>query len=228
MLFLIVFTKTTITKKTMLTKLKILTFIIFTLLFFSCETTDLEKIKALSNKEELPDVIIENLQAIYSLNGNTQVKLLTPKAFKYTSETKQYTLFPDGLNLMFYDNNFNLHSSLTANYGIYYDKKRFAKASGNVILTNVNGSVLKTEELFIDENEEKIYSVVPVNIKDKDGFEITGEKGFVSNLDFTVYRFTDVSGEKIFQENEDNDFFSDKEEKPKNENKPNKLKKQIK
>ncbi|NPA44041.1 MAG: LPS export ABC transporter periplasmic protein LptC [Chlorobi bacterium] len=188
-------------------------FIIATVLLFSCETTDLEKIKALTNKEELPDVIIENLEAVYSLNGNTKVKLLTPKAYKYTSETKQYSLFPDGINLMFYDKNFNLHSSLTADYGIYYEKKKFAKAKGNVILTNVNGSVLKTEELLIDENEEKIYSVVPVNIKDKDGFEITGEGGFESNLDFTVYRFTDVSGVKIIKENESNNFFIDNNKK---------------
>jgi len=158
--------------------------LVISFLVSACETTDLEKIKALANKEELPDVIIENLQAIYSLNGNTQVKLVTPKAYKFNSETKQYTLFPDGLNLMFYDNNFNLHSSLTSNYGIYYEKKRFAKASGNVILTNVNGSVLKT--------------------------------------DFTVYRFTDVSGEKIIQEDENNDFFSDNDKENKKE-----VKKQV-
>lgn len=213
-------------------KIQIILFVISLTLLFSCESADLEKIKALSNKEELPDVIVENLKAIYSLNGNTQVKLLTPKAFKYTSETKQYTLFPDGLNLMFYDNNYNLHSSLTANYGIYYEKKRFAKATDNVILTNVNGSVLRTEELFIDENEEKIYSVVPVNIKDKDGFEITGEEGFESNLDFTVYRFTDVSGEKIIKDDENNDFFIDDKDntqtKSKNSNSKPKLKKKNK
>jgi len=189
---------------------------------FSCKT-DLEKIRALSNKEELPDVIVENLNAVYSLNGNTQVNLVTPKAYKYTSETKQYTQFPDGLNLKFYDNNLNLHTSLVANYGIYYEKKRFARATGNVILTNINGSVLKTEELFIDENEEKIYSVVPVNIKDKDGFEITGDGGFESNLEFTIYRFTDVSGVKIIEDNEDNDFFSNsKDDKIETKEKPKK------
>jgi len=188
------------------TKLITLTILLSSILF-SCKT-DLEKIRALSNKEELPDVIVENLNAKYSIKGNTQVNLITPKAFKYTSETKQYTLFPEGLNLKFYDSNLNIHTSLDANYGIYYEKKRFAKATGNVILTNINGSVLKTEELFIDEIEKKIYSVVPVNIKDKDGFEITGDGGFESNLEFTVYRFKDVSGVKIIEEDEDNDFFT--------------------
>ena len=112
---------------------------------------------------------------------------------------------------MFFDKSKRLHSGLVADYGVYYDTENFAKAKGNVILTNVNGSVLRTEELFLDEKEEKIYSVKSVNIKDKDGFEITGKGGFESNLDFTVYRFTDVTG-KIIKEDEE-DFFGGGEEK---------------
>ncbi len=186
------------------TKKKIL-IILLLVSIFSCKT-DLEKIRALSNKEELPDVIVENLNTNYSINGSTQVILSTPKAYKYTSDTKQYTLFPDGINLRFYDKDMNMHSSLVSDYAIYYEKKKFAKASGNVVITNLNGSVLKTEEIFLDEKEEKIYSVVPVNIKDKDGFEITGEGGFESNLDFTVYRFTDVSGVKIIKDEENKEL----------------------
>lgn len=191
---------------------KILIFTFLTSILFSCEA-DFEKIKALSHKEDLPDVIVEDLNATYSINGHTQVNLQTPKAYKYTSKKEPETVFPNGLNLKFYDSNYKMHSSLVADYGIYFDKKGFAKAKGNVVLINVNGSVLKTEELFIDEKTEKIYSKVPVNIKDKDGFEITGDGGFESNLDFTVYRFRDVSGEKIFQDDEENGFFSNEKEK---------------
>ena len=193
-------------------RIKLIATLLILVSLFSCEA-DFEKIKALSNKEDLPDVIVENLNANYSINGRTQVNLITPKAYKYTSAKEPETIFPEGLNLKFYDKSNKIHSSLVADYGIYYDKKGFAKAKGNVILTNVNGSILKTEELFIDEKEEKIYSKVPVNIKDKDGFEITGKDGFESNLDFTVYSFTDVSGIKIIKDDEDNGFFSDKDEK---------------
>lgn len=187
----------------------IITFL--SILHFSCRT-DLDEIRALTHEEELPDVIVENLISLYSINGNTQVKLSTPKAYRYTSETKQYSLFPSGVTLLFFDNKMNLHSSLIADYAIFYEKKNFAKAQDNVILTNVDGSILRTEELYLDEKEEKIYSVVPVKIEDKDGFEITGKGGFESNLDFTVYKFTDVSGVKIIND-DDGDIFSEDDNK---------------
>jgi lipopolysaccharide assembly outer membrane protein LptD (OstA) len=129
--------------------------------------------------------------------------------YRYTTK-KQYSLFPEGLNVKFFDRAGRLHSSLVADYAVYMDDKGFGKATGNVILTNINGSVLQTEELFIDEPNEKIYAVKSVNITDKDGFEITGKGGFESNLDFTVYRFKDVSGEKILKEGDN--FFPENEE----------------
>lgn len=176
-----------------------LLFILFIL--FSCKN-DLEEIKALTNQKELPDVTVQNLRSQYSINGHTEIVLSTPLAFRYTNPKKDYSVFPKGITLTFYDKHMNIHSSLRADYGIYYEKKNFAKAKGNVILTNVKGSILKTEELFLNEETEKIYSVKPVNIVDKSGFEITGEGGFESNLDFTVYRFTNVTGKIIKDDDE--------------------------
>ncbi len=182
------------------------------LILVSCKN-DLEEIKALTNQKELPDVTVENLRSQYSINGHTQIILSTPVAYRYTNPKKEYSVFPKGISLTFYDKHMNIHSSLRADYGIYYEKKNFAKARGNVILTNVKGSILKTEELFLDEKEEKIYSIKPVNIVDKSGFEITGEGGFESNLDFTVYRFTDVYGKII---KDDDDGFINNDDKQKN------------
>ncbi len=186
-------------------------------IFLSCKN-DLNEIKALTNQEKLPDITVKNLRSQYSVNGHTQIVLSTPLALRYTNPQKDYSVFPKGITLTFFDKNMNIHSSLRADYGIYYEKKNFAKASGNVVLTNVKGSILKTEELFLDEKKEKIYSVKPVNIVDKSGFEITGEGGFESNLDFTVYRFTDVTGKII---KEDDEGFINNEDNQKN--KPRKL-----
>ena len=186
-------------------------FLLLILTTFSCKN-DLDEIRALENKEELPDITVIDLHTEYSINAKTQAKLITPLAYKYTSKDNEHTLFPEGINLMFYDKNKKLRSSLTADYSVYYENKGFAKAKGNVVLTNINESVLKTEELFIDEKEEKIYSVKSVNITDKDGFEITGKGGFESNLDFTVYKFTDVTGIKII-EDDDELLTGDKTEK---------------
>lgn len=201
-------------------------FLFVLLILFSCKN-NLEEIKALTNQKKLPDVTVYNLKSQYSITGRTQIVLSTPLALRYTNPQKEYSVFPKGITLTFYDKHMNIHSSLRADYGIYYEKKNFAKASGNVILTNVKGSILRTEELFLDEKKEKIYSVKPVNIVDKSGFEITGEGGFESNLDFTVYRFTDVTG-KIIKDDKEDFMGNDENEKTQNKNSKNKKDKILK
>ncbi len=177
-------------------------------MLLSC-SNDLDQIKALENTEEIPDVTVKNLLTYYSVNARTQVELKAPLVYRFTTK-KQYSLFPEGISIKFFDKTGRLHSSLVADYAVYMEDKGFGKATGNVIITNINGSILKTEELFIDEENEKIYSVKSVTINDKDGFQINGKDGFESNLDFTVYRFKDVSGEKILKEGDN--FFPEAEE----------------
>jgi len=183
-------------------KFTYLFFILLLILVNSCKN-DLDEIRAFSNEEDLPNITVENLNSEYSVNGKIQIKLVTPLAYRYTNIKDEYSLFPNGITLNFYNTESKVHSSLRADYGIYFESKGFAKAKGNVILTNMNGSILKTEELYIEEKTEKIYTDKVVNIKDKDGFEITGKGGFESNFDFTVYRFTDVSGNKFIDDDEE-------------------------
>ncbi len=173
--------------------LLIIIYIMSIMFSISC-SNDLEEINALTKKEDLPDIKVKGLVTEYTSGGNLKVKLKTPMAYKYLKKKGGYTLFPEGLKLTFYDSENKIHSNLTAKYGVYEEKKKMAYVRDSVVLTNVNGSVLETEELYFDEKDEKIYSVKPVKITDKGGFEISGTGGFESNIDFTVYRFTDVTG----------------------------------
>ena len=88
--------------------LKFLTVLLFVL--SSCKT-DLDEIKALTNKEELPDVTVSELRAEYSISEYTQVRLITPLAYRFTKKDKQFSFFPKGISLMFFDKSQNLHSS---------------------------------------------------------------------------------------------------------------------
>jgi hypothetical protein len=65
-------------------------------------------------------------------------------------------------------------------------------AKNDVILVNVKGDTLRTEELFWDETEQKIYSNQSVRITTPD--ELILGKGFESNLDFTRYKIHQISG----------------------------------
>jgi len=171
--------------------------VLLILVLFSSCSNDLEKVKALTEVENYADVTVHNLNTLYSANALVKVELQAKLAEKYITRDEPFTDFQEGIYVNFYDDSLKSESKLTADYAIYYDKTKLGKAEKNVRLTNQNGSVLKTEQLFIDEKDNKIYSIKPVNITDKDGSTINSKGGFKSNLAFTVYQFTKVDGEII-------------------------------
>lgn len=170
-----------------------ITLILLSSIFVSCENK-LKEINAFNQYENMPDVTVKDLYSTYSTEGKIKIKISAPLAYKYTDIEEPRFKFPNGFEILFYDDNGKLTSSLKADYGIYYEKKKMAKAERNVLLTNEDGAKLTTEQLLYDEKLNKIFSVKPVKIIDKDSSEIFGKGGFESNTSFTVYRFDDVSG----------------------------------
>ena len=64
-----------------------------------------------------------------------------------------------------------------------------------ILITNDDGTTLKTEQIFCDENKQKIFSVKRVSVAQPgDGFVIDGKSGFESDLTFKNYKFLDVNG----------------------------------
>ncbi|MEA2041069.1 MAG: LPS export ABC transporter periplasmic protein LptC [Bacteroidota bacterium] len=177
---------------------RLLNYIIIPLLFmgvsfFSC-SNNMQEIKDLTDEEELPMISVRGMKSTYTVNSDLRVQMMAPLVYKYKDEKESYFEFPEGMKIMFFDKNGNIESGLKSKYGIYYDKKQLSKAEKNVVLTNADGSILRTEQLFLDEKNGRIYSIKEVTITDNDGSVIQGEDGFESNFDFTVYRFSDVSG----------------------------------
>lgn len=168
------------------------------LLFVASCNNKIEKIDELGDLEGKPDVEIINMESIYNRNGKMKLKISAPVARNYTTAEEPCTEFPDGLKIIFFDEQFNEVSSLTSDYAIYYINKKLWKASGNVLIKNVQGGTLQTEEIFGDEANERIYSLKYVKVTDADGSIVEGKGGFVSNFGFTSYEFKDVSG--IFEE----------------------------
>ena len=167
-----------------------------TTMLFSC-SDDIPIVKRISSKEDLPTISIENLNSSYTENGKIKGKLKTPLLNNFDGIEDPYMKFPKGVSIVLYDKEGKTESSMSANYAIYHTKKRLWEAVGNVVMTNIEGDVLKTEKLYGNENEKKIYTDEFVNITKADGTVIKGAKGFESNTEFTIYKFFNVSG-KIF------------------------------
>ena len=166
-------------------------FIIFIL--FSC-SDELPKINRISSKEDLPTITVENLKSTFSEDGRIKGILKAKRMEVYDDVVEPHTKFPEGISIVFFDKEGNLESSMTAKYAIYYDEKQTWEAIGNVVLSNIKGDVLKTEHLYGDEKNKKIYTDQLVRITKANGSIIVADSGFESNTSFTIYKFIDVSG----------------------------------
>ena len=70
-------------------------------------------------------------------------------------------------------------------------------AKENVILTNIAGKKLESQQLIWDEKNNKIFTDKKVKITT--GKEVIEGEGFVSNLDFTEYSISKIHGNFNFE-----------------------------
>lgn len=127
------------------------------ILFYACEN-DIEQIKAFSSPENLPILEAKNFQTLFTDSGQIRYSLKAPKLLRFENEGKDFYEFPEGMEMVQFDANKNIVSSLSADYAKQFIDEDKWEAKNNVIATNANGDTLKTEHLFWERKTEKIYT----------------------------------------------------------------------
>lgn len=156
-----------------------------------------QDISHLSQDDTLFDPLIEtgrDVEMIYSEQGRMKINLSAPELVRH-SDNEPYVEFPNGLTIIFYNDSLEVTSTLKANYGIRYEKKKETIFRDNVEIVNISGEQLQTEELVWDEEKAMIYSLKFVRIITPDE-RITG-RGFTAKQDFTNYKITNITGGTI-------------------------------
>ncbi len=144
--------------------------------------------------ETYADLSVSDLHTKYYSSHRLQTTVDAPLADNYNNCEQPYMEFPQGVRVVFWDSQMKEKSTLTSEYAVYYQKKKLWEARKNVVVTNEDGTTLKTEQLFGDESANKIFSVKKVTVIEPDGSVIEGKKGFESNMSFSNYKFLDVNG----------------------------------
>lgn len=161
-------------------------------LFFAC-ANDIEKIKIYAVTEEMPSVTAEGYEMLYSDSTVIRFKLQTPELLRHENEKEPYTEFPSGVNIIKYDANMNVVSSISALYAKNFDSDDRWEVKNNVVAVNLKGDTLKTEYLVWDQKKGKIYSDQFVKIIQKD--QIYTGIGFESDQDFSSYKIKNLKGQ---------------------------------
>ena len=161
----------------------------------SC-SSKMEQLNNYNIDATFPQQTVDNLDLKYYSSHKMKTIVTAPQADDYDhGDLAAYLEFPKGVDVIFFDEELKQKSRLTADYAIYYKKKKLYEARRNVVITNDDGTTLKTEQIFCDENKQKIFSVKRVSVAQPgDGFVIDGKSGFESDLTFKNYKFLDVNG----------------------------------
>lgn len=162
------------------------------ILFYACKDNNIEKIQAFLSPEELPTQEAINFETLSTDSGQIRFLMKAPKLLKFENEGKSYLEFPEGVEIIKYDEHKKIISSLKANYAKQFEKEAKWEAKNNVIVTNAQGDSLKTEHLIWETKTEKIYTDEYVKII-RDNQAITGV-GLVSDQNMQNWKIKNPKG----------------------------------
>lgn len=158
---------------------------------FACKN-DVNKIPQFENFSQKPALTISKFESYYKSNSKLQLFIKAPIMEKYSE--KNFILFKDGVNMIFFNENLDTIVNLKCEYAENYTNERLWKFAKNVVVVSQDGGILKTQELYFDQKKEKIYSLKIIELTDTMGNFLRGKGGFEANFSFTVYEFKNVDG----------------------------------
>lgn len=167
----------------------------------ACEN-DIAKINSLTSAEELPLESGKNVEYIYSDSARVRAKLNAPRLDRYAGK-KNYMELPQGMRIIFYNEEKEEQTKLTADYGIGFDDgsgMNKMEAKRNVVVINEKGDKLNTEHLIWDAVTKKIYTEEFVKITTKD--EIIWGDGLKADQDFSTYQILHPKGSIAVNDND--------------------------
>jgi LPS export ABC transporter protein LptC len=96
------------------------------------------------------------IRMVYTDSTKVKAVLEAPLYLDYSNLSLPYSEFPEGLKVTFLDE-FNNENIVLADFGTLYNSTKIIDLVGNVSLTSSDGSVLNTEQLFWDANNDWIF-----------------------------------------------------------------------
>ncbi len=161
------------------------------MLFYGCEN-NIEQIKAFYSTENLPVLEAINFETLVTDSGQIIYSLKAARLLQFEDEGRNYIEFPEGMELVKYDAQKRIISTITADYAKQFVADDKWEAKNNVVATNAQGDTLKTEHLIWEEKKEMFFTEEFVKIIRADQI-ITGI-GFTSDQKLQNWKIKNPKG----------------------------------
>src|SRR3954451_5782839 len=131
--------------------------------FFVCACeNDMQQVQALSKRTTSVEEAV-NVQSYLSQGAVVKAKLIAPLMLRIESDTPSYE-FPKTLHVDFYNDSTQVESQLSSKYGRYMEGLNKVLLRDSVIVFNIKGDTLRTNELWWDQNQGNFYTDKRVSI----------------------------------------------------------------
>ncbi|MGI8951163.1 MAG: LPS export ABC transporter periplasmic protein LptC [Chitinophagaceae bacterium] len=157
--------------------------------FISCEN-DIKEVQDLGKKK----IGVEegyNIVSYLSLGAVMKAKLTAPLMLRTESDTPKVE-FPKTLHVDFYNDSTKIESQLFAKYGRYLENENKVFLKDSVVVFNIHGDTLRTQELWWDQNKEIFYTDKEVFIHQHGTDQYIHGIGLTAKQDFSSYTITNI------------------------------------
>jgi LPS export ABC transporter protein LptC len=176
--------------------------VVMLFLSFACNRpTKPEIVQIESDPSLIPTLHATDITTVISDSGITRYRISAPQWDIYDKVPEPYWEFPYGIHLERFDMNVHVDANIHSKYARFFVNKKLWELKNDVKATNLKGELFETEQLFWDQNSQKIYS--DSLIKVTQATQIINAIGFESDQSMNYYVFRNVKG--IFPVDESKD-----------------------
>ena len=169
------------------------------ILFFSCDDGS-STLKQINQFNENPVGIAYDIHMTYTDSAEVKAILTAPLNLDYTHLSFKYSEFPEGLKIIFYNNN-NEENTVVADYGILYNQTKIVDLQGNVVLLSDDGSRLETSQMYWDSEKEWLFTEQPFTFKNIN-YDMVAIR-LDTNKEFSKFQTGKLTGTVLVDEQKD-------------------------
>ena|SRR5256885_1986083 len=132
------------------------------------------------------------VESYLSQEGKVKAKLMAPLMLRYEGDTIHVD-FPQTLHVDFYDDSAKIESWLDSKHGKYFETLNKVYLWDSVVVINVKGDTLKSQDLWWDQNAKLFYTDKYAEYRTIDK-QIFPGKGLEATQDFSRITFRYPTG----------------------------------
>ena len=166
--------------------------ILIAAMLFSCDS-DINKVQQLYKTSFVPTGEADSIHLKYTDSGKIKSILKSKKMLDYSGIKYPFTEFPNGIEVIIYDDNGN-ETTIKANAATSYKKTEIIDLVGNVSITTTDGKKLETEQLYFDQKNNWFFTEKHFKYTDAAGGFLQGP-GVDFSKDFKIFNMQKSSGE---------------------------------